>query len=182
MGPQEWPRITLLTVAVRKADPAKNPDKANLARYHLAFCYYMNKKFYEAAVLAEHYARRYPQGGLGAKATDIGMQAWADAYSTHTDVDRLSDLNHLIDLANYTASTWPDKEQGDGARMNLGLIYIGTGQYDKAIEVLGAVRRRSNYWVNAQNRLGRRTGQEPRPGSAATRPRLRPKHRRRSTF
>jgi cellulose synthase operon protein C len=155
IGSQEWPRaISLLTVAIRKADPAKNPDKANLARYHLSFCYYMDKKFYEAAVLAEHYARHYPQGGLGAKATDIGMQAWADAYSTHTEVDRLSDLNHLIDLANYTASTWPDKEQGDGARMNLGLIYLGTGRYDKAVEVLSAVRRRSNYWVNAQNRLG----------------------------
>ena len=41
----------------------------------------MNKQFYEAAVLAEHYARRYPQGGQGAKSTEIGMQAWADAYS-----------------------------------------------------------------------------------------------------
>ena len=62
----EWARaITLLTVAIRKADPAKNIDKANMARYNLSFCYYMNKQFYEAAVLAEHYARRYPQGGAG---------------------------------------------------------------------------------------------------------------------
>ena len=92
------------TAAIRKADPAKNLDKANLARYNLSFCYYMNKQFYEAAVLAEHYARRYPQGGLGAKSTEIGMQAWADAYSTYTEIDRRSDLNHLIDLAKYTAA------------------------------------------------------------------------------
>ena len=151
----EWERaITLLTAAIRKADPAKNLDKANMARYNLAFCYYMNKQFYEAAVLAEHYARRYPQGGLGAKSTEIGMQAWADAYSTYTEVDRRSDLNHLIDLAKYTAETWPDKEQGDGARINLGQIYLGMGQYDKAIEILGSVRRRSRDWASAQNRLG----------------------------
>ena len=75
IGSHEWERaIALLTAAIRKADPAKNPDKANLARYNLAFCYYMNKEYYEAAVLAEHYARRYPQGGLGAKSTEIGMQ------------------------------------------------------------------------------------------------------------
>jgi cellulose synthase operon protein C len=155
IGSQEWARaITLLATAIRKADPAKNPDKANLARHSLSFCYYMDKQFYEAAVLAEHYARHYPQGGLGAKSTDIGMQAWADAYSTYADVDRRSDLNHLIDLANYTALTWPDKEQGDGARMNLGQIYLGMGQYDKAIDVLSAVRRRSGHWVNAENRLG----------------------------
>ena len=72
IGSHEWERaITLLKAAIRKADPAKNIDKANLARYNLAFCYYMNKQFYEADVLAEHYARRYPQGGFGAKATEI---------------------------------------------------------------------------------------------------------------
>jgi cellulose synthase operon protein C len=155
IGSQEWPRaIALLTVAVRKADPAKNPERANMARYNLSFCYFMNKQYYESAVLAEHYARRYPQGGQGAKATEIGMQAWAEAYSTSTGPYRLNDLNRLIDLANYTVATWPDKEQGDGARMNLGLIYLGMGQYDKAIEVLSAIRRRSTYWVNAENRLG----------------------------
>ncbi len=151
----EWPRaIALLTAAIRKADPAKNPDKANLARYNLAFCYYMNKEYYEAAVLAEHYARRYPQGGLGAKSTEIGMQAWADAYTNYVDVDRASDLKRLISLAKYTAETWPDKEQGDGARINLGQIYLGMGQFDKAIETLSAVRKRSRDWPTAQNRLG----------------------------
>jgi cellulose synthase operon protein C len=155
IGVQDWPHaISLLTVAIRKADPAKSPDKANMARYNLSFCYFMNKQYYESAVLAEHYARRYPQGGQGAKSTEIGMQAWFEAYSTHTDVDRISDLNNLIDLAKYTAVTWPDKEQGDGARINLGMIYLGMGQYDKAIESLGAVRRRSRDWVSAQNRLG----------------------------
>jgi cellulose synthase operon protein C len=151
----EWGRaITLLTIAIRKADPAKNIDKANMARYNLSFCYYMNKQYYEAAVLAEHYARRYPQGGQGAKSTEIGMQSWADAYSAYGEVDRRSDLNHLIDLAKYTAEAWPDKEQGDGARINLGQIYLGMGQYDKAIEILASVRKRSRDWVSAQNRLG----------------------------
>jgi cellulose synthase operon protein C len=151
----EWERaITLLNAAIRKADPTKNIDKANMARYNLAFCYYMNKQFYESAVLAEHYARRYPQGGQAAKSTEIGMQSWADAYSAYGDIDRRSDLNHLIDLAKYTAEAWPDKEQGDGARINLGQIYLGMGQYDKAIEILGSVRQRSRDWPSAQNRLG----------------------------
>ena len=57
----------------------------------------MNKQYYEADVLAEHLARRYPQGGLSAKATEIGMQALAEAYTTYTEVDRLSDLDRLIE-------------------------------------------------------------------------------------
>ncbi len=151
----EWERaITLLQAAIRKADPAKNADKANLARYNLAFCYYMNKQFYEADVLAEHVARRYPQAGLASKATEIGMQALFDAYNAYKEVDRGSEIQRVIDLAKYTADTWPDREQGDTARLNLGQLYVGLGQYDKAIAAFTSVRHRAPTWVEAQNLLG----------------------------
>jgi cellulose synthase operon protein C len=140
--------------AARKADPVKNIDNVNLARYYLAFSFYMNKQFYEADVIAEHLARRYPQGGRSGKVTEIGMQSLADAYNTYTEIDRTSDIPRLIDLAKYTAETWPDREEGDSARMNLGLIYSGMGQYDKAIEALAGVRTRSPNWVEAQTRIG----------------------------
>jgi tetratricopeptide (TPR) repeat protein len=151
----EWERaIALLKAAVRKVDPARDAERANFARYNLAFCYYMNKQFYEADILAEHLARRYPQGGLSAKATEIAMQALADAYNTYTAVDRLSDIERLADLARYTADTWADRDQGDDARINLGQIHGGRGQYDEAIKVFGAVRRRSQRFVESQARLG----------------------------
>ena len=152
---RDWERaIALLKAADRKVDPRREIDKANRARYNLAFCYYMNKQYYEANVLAEHIARRYPQGGLSPKATEIGMQALADAYNTYTEVDRSGDLERLIDLAKYTAETWPDREQGDDAHMNLGQIYQGRGQYDLAIAEFAAVRDRSPKHIEAQTRLG----------------------------
>jgi tetratricopeptide (TPR) repeat protein len=144
----------MFKAAIAKADPRREVDNANYARYELAFSYYMNKNFYEADVLAEHLARRYPQGGLSPKATQVAMQALADAYNTFTEIDRISDIDRLVDLARYTAATWPDREEGDDARMNLGLIYTGRGQYDKAIEVLGGVRPRSSKYLDAQTRLG----------------------------
>jgi tetratricopeptide (TPR) repeat protein len=151
----EWERaMALLKAAISKADPRRDVDKANFARYELAFCYYMNKQFYEAVVLAEHLARRYPQGGLSPKATQVAMQALADAYNTYTQIDRRSDLDRLVDLAQYTARVWPDREEGDDARMNLGLIYTGRGEYDKAIEALNGVRPRSAKWIDSQTRLG----------------------------
>ncbi len=152
---RDWDRaIIFYRAAERKADPRREIDKLNRARYNLAFCYYMNKHFYEATVLAEHLARRYPQGGLSPKAAQIGMQALADAYNTYTEIDRASDLERLIDLAKYSASTWPDREEGDDAHLNLGQIYQGRGQYDEAIAEFGAVRDRSPKKIEAQNRLG----------------------------
>jgi tetratricopeptide (TPR) repeat protein len=155
IGAHEWDRaILLLKAAIAKADPARNVEKANHARYNLAFCYYTTNRYYEADVIAEHLARRYPDGGLSSKVTAIGMQAVLEAYNNYTEIDRKSDLDRLIDLATYTAETWPDREEGDDARVNLGQIYLGMGQYDKAIAAFGAVRRRSREWVSAQNRLG----------------------------
>jgi tetratricopeptide (TPR) repeat protein len=151
----EWDRaIALLRAAARKADPIRELEKVNRARYNLAFCYYMTKRFYEAFVLSDHLAIRYPKGGLSAKGTAIGMQALADAYNTYTEFDRLSDIERLIGLAAYTAETWPERDEGDDARLNLGLIYVGRGEYDRAIAVLEAIRRRSNKWTDAQTRLG----------------------------
>ena len=101
----DWDRaIALYKTAERKVDPRREIDKLNRTRYNLAFCYYMNKQLYESNVIAEHLARRYPQGGLSPKAAEIGMQALADAYNTYTDVDRASDLERLIDLAKYSAT------------------------------------------------------------------------------
>ncbi len=155
IGAQDWEKaIVLLKAAVRKADPARNVEKANLARYTLAFCYYKTNRFYEADVLAEHLARRYPKGGLSDKATEIGMQSLAEAYNTYTEIDRLSDLDRFINLAKYTVETWPEKDSADSARMNLGQTYFGMGQYDEAIKVYDAIKARSKQWVPAQNRLG----------------------------
>ena len=155
IGSQDWAKaIALLKAAIRKADPAAIPRRPTSPGYKLAFCYYKNNQLYEAEVLAEHLARRYPQGGVSPKSTEIAMQSLADAYNTYTEIDRLSDLDRLVNLAIYMVETWPEKEQADAARMNLSQIYSQTGRYDEAIEVLSSVRQRSQHWIPAQNRLG----------------------------
>jgi TolA-binding protein len=152
---RDWDHaVLLLKQAVRRADPVKDAEKANRARYTMAFCLYANKQYYEAAVMCEHLARRYPQGNYSAKASEIGMASLAGAYNTYVDIDRQSDLARLIALAEYTAQTWPDVDQGDAARLTLGQIYQGFGQYPKAIAAYESVRAKSPRWIEAQTRLG----------------------------
>ena len=127
MASHDWEQaIALLRSAIRKEDVRRDIAKTNQARYNLSFCYYMNKQYYESNVLAEHLARRYPQTELSPKASEIGMQALAEAYNTYTEFDRASDLERLIDLARYTAKTWPDREQGDDAQSEPGSDLPGT--------------------------------------------------------
>jgi hypothetical protein len=151
----EWTKaVALLKQAVRKLNPSKAPDKAILPRYNMAFCYYMNKDFYEAAVICEHLARRYPNSPLGSKATEIAMASYADAYNTFTEIDRGADLKNLTEMAEYTAATWPNTDQGDVAKMTLGQIYHGTGLYPKAIASFESIREKSSKWVEAMSRVG----------------------------
>ena len=85
------------------------------------------------------------------------MQALADAYNTYTEIDRMSDIDRLVDLARYTAETWPDREEGDDARLNLGQIYARPGPVrpgDRGVR--GGPPRGRSKWLEAQTRLGRR--------------------------
>jgi tetratricopeptide (TPR) repeat protein len=152
---QEWDKaIAALKLAIRKADPARDPDKANLARYQLAFCYYMTKRFYEADVLTEHLARRYPRFSMAPKATEIAIASLYEAYSTYRDIDRNSDLERMIDIAKYAIATWPEKDEADAARLTLGQIDHGLGKYPEAIAVFESVGPKSPRWIEAQTRVG----------------------------
>ena len=104
LASQEYDRaIPMFRQAIKKAEAARDIDKVNYARYNLAFGYYMAKRFYDAKVLAEHLARRYPQGGLSAKAAELAMASLGEAYNTYTEIDRTTDLNNLIEMAKYTS-------------------------------------------------------------------------------
>jgi TolA-binding protein len=146
--------IVLLKLAVRKAGPTRDPAKVNSARYTLAYCEMMSKRYYEAAVVAEHVARRYPRDEWAAKSADLAMQAIVEAYNSFTQGNRTADLDRLVALAKYTAETWPETEQGDTARLSMGLVALGRGQYSDAIAAFEAVRSASSKWVDAQTSCG----------------------------
>jgi cellulose synthase operon protein C len=144
----------LLKLAIRKADPAREPAKANKARYMLAYASIMNKRPYEAAVVGEFVARHYPRDDWAAKSADLAMQALVDAYNQFVQGNRTVDLDRLVDLAKYTAETWPDTEQGDNGKMMKGLVELGRGEYTDAIAAFEAVRSSSAKWIDAQNSCG----------------------------
>jgi len=155
MSTQEWDRaIALLKHAIKKADPAKDPAKANKARYLLSYCYYASGRYYESAVIAEHLARRYPTREFSDKAADFGLNSYSMAYNTYSGIDRASDLERLVDLATYMVATWPDSEQGDTARTVLGEVLMGQGKYAQAAQALESIRPSSSRRLDAQVKAG----------------------------
>jgi hypothetical protein len=151
----EWDRaIAMFRQAVRKADPNKDIEKTNRARYLMAFAHYQAQHFYEADVLAEHIARNYPRFNQAAQAAEIGMAALTLAYNTYNKLDQKSDLDRLIDLCNYAAETWPDTTQADAARLTVGEVELGRGNYLAGAAAYEAVRQNSPKRLDALVRAG----------------------------
>ncbi len=155
MSTHEWDRaISLFKQAVRRADPAKDAAKANKARYFLSYCYFSSGGYYEAAVLADHLAKRYAQREFSDKAADFGLAGYTMAYQSYTDFDRASDLKRLLEFAEYTSATWPETDQADSARVTLGEVHMGLGQYAEAAKALESVRAASPRRLDAQVKAG----------------------------
>ncbi len=155
MSTHEWDRaIKLFQQAIKRADPAREPAKANKARYFLAYCEYSAQRYYSAAAICDHLVRRYPQDEWSLKAVDIGIAALTMAYNTYVEIDRTSDLDRLIDLASFAAETWSDKDQGDAARVTLGEIYFGRQEYVRAAKSYEGVRAESPRRLDAQMMAG----------------------------
>lgn len=151
----DWPLAQqLLNQAVRRAERAREIEKVNRARFLMAYAYYASDRYYEAAVLADHLARRYPEGGLSARAAEIGLASLTQAYNTFTAVDRMSDLDRMVSLAQHTVKTWPDTDQGDNARITLGEVALGRGDYTEAAKWLDAVREASPNFLDSKVKAG----------------------------
>lgn len=152
---QDWDRArAVLKVGVKRGDSAHDLDKQNRARYLLSYVDYKTGRFYEAAIMAEHLAKKYRSGGLSPKAVEIAIQSMLEAYNVFTTGDRTRDLERTLALAKYATKTWADTEQGDFGRVVLGEVSFGQGKYPEAITAFESVRSASGRWADAQTRLG----------------------------
>jgi len=140
--------------AAAKASDAKDNANYVKARYFQAVALFRADQYYEAYVLADHIARRYPSVPLASNAAEIGIAAMTYAYNLLKSVDPASDLKRLTDLAEYTAKTWPETSQADTSRLTLAEIARGQGRYDDAVKALSSVPASSEQLADAQAKLG----------------------------
>ncbi|HWE39520.1 MAG TPA: tetratricopeptide repeat protein [Isosphaeraceae bacterium] len=152
---QDWPRaVALYRQAVRRADPARDAEKANKARFQWASAALGAKDYYEADVLAEHIARRYPKSDLAQRAAETGINALIEAYNAYRQVDWASDLDRIVALASYAAATWPDAEVADNARFVIGNVELMRGRFEDAAKALEAIRATSPRHLDGESRAG----------------------------
>lgn len=147
----------MLRLALDLAEPNTEVGQVNAARYYLAFVYYYMKQSYEAAILGEFVARRYPEDDpqVAQDMAYIAMSAWQQAYyALKKEESHDAEMAQMIRICNLITKNWPEGDNANEARMNLGKVYKDAVQPVEAGKWYGQVPETSKDYADAQINAG----------------------------
>jgi len=130
--------------ALDLAPAAVKPDQVNPLRAALSYLHWAAGDYYEAAVLGEFLARRYPNQSESAAAAQTALAAYAKLMSAaRTEPLREAAGRRMADLAQWIVEHWPDSPAADEARMVL--IREAAGRHDRKqiVERLASISEQS---------------------------------------
>ncbi len=143
--------------AVELADAKSDPEKLNFARYLLCYFHYENGDYYDAALLGEFLAKRFPDSANARPAARIALAAFDALYRQHQhdgDKDLSFERDKIFDLAKYITNRWADQPEADLALDLLIGFYINSGDYQKGSELLNHIKADSPHRADAEAKLG----------------------------
>jgi hypothetical protein len=147
----------MLRLALDLAEPNTEVGQINAARYYLAFVYYYMKQSYEAAILGEFVARRYPTDDpqVAQDMAYIAMSAWQQAYyALKKEESHDAEMAQMIRICNLITKNWPEGDNANEARMNLGKVYKDAVQPVEAAKWYGQVPETSKDYADSQINAG----------------------------
>lgn len=168
----------MFDLALQLANRADDPKSVNTARYMYAYVNFLQRKNYEAAILAEHVARLADKDDTttGLDAAYLSMAAYVQAYndSKGTPAEKQADINYIVKACNLLTAKWPDSDKANDARMTLGRIYSQLKQPLAAAEWFGKVPESDPRYAEAQLAAGQAYWTAYLSGAARSDPAERP--------
>jgi tetratricopeptide (TPR) repeat protein len=115
-------------VALALRDKTTTAEQLMEIRYLLSYMYYQNGRYYDAAVLAEFLARRYPDRSLARPAAMIAVFAYLKEYQDPTPQIKESnqfERDKLSSLASFISTRWKDEPDAADAWAILVGVAVG---------------------------------------------------------
>lgn len=146
--------MTLLRLALGLSDKETPLEDLNSARYYLCYLCWDLGRYYEAAVLGEFLARRYPDSLPGRQGARIALAAYVRLYGESDAPDRSFEAAQIQRIAEMTFQRWPDQEEAEEAALTLVNFAAAAGQIEKATEYLQRISPDSPRRGQAELRAG----------------------------
>ena len=131
--------IKLFNDSLKLVDSETDVQKINLVRYFLCFLNYKSEKMYEAAILGEFLARKYPDSAGARQGAKIAMASYVASYSSHDKAWKDYDARRVIDVAELIAKQWEGQPEADEAYMLLVGFNLQVGRFDSAVAALESI-------------------------------------------
>jgi cellulose synthase operon protein C len=115
-------------------------EDLNVIRFCLAYLDWVAEDYYDAAVLGEFLAKRYPKGPEAQRGAEIALKAYArlGAEASPGD-DRKFEADRMTAMANYITERWPGSPVADEAWMMLVRAAMARRDSAKALQCLSRV-------------------------------------------
>tara|TARA_R110002049_G_scaffold27321_2_gene94066 strand:- start:168967 stop:172017 length:3051 start_codon:yes stop_codon:yes gene_type:complete len=96
-------------LALQLADETTAQSNVNLVRYFLCYVYFLKQDFFDAAMVGEFVARRYPTSAGAKQCAKIVLASYLKLAEQESD--NTFETNRLESLGEYVSETWPGEPE-----------------------------------------------------------------------
>lgn len=95
-------------LALQLADDQTPQSNVNLVQYFLCYVYFIKQDYFDAALVGDFVARRYPDSPGARQCAKIAMASYLQLSQQNQDPDATFEIERLDSVGTYIADTWPD--------------------------------------------------------------------------
>ncbi|WP_437187648.1 hypothetical protein SH668x_001054 [Planctomicrobium sp. SH668] len=147
----------LYDLGLRMVKDSNDPILVNTARLRLAYGYYLQQRFFEAAVVANdqmiRYGEKFPD--FAREAGFLSMTAFDSAYTNAPEGNRQFEADQVIAAANSICDRWPDSDRANDARNTIAKIFWNNGDFITAAGWWEKIPFGSSQYGESQVRAGK---------------------------
>ena len=143
-----------LQLALAVSDSKVSIEDLNSARYYLCYLEWDAGHLYDAAVLGDFLARRYPDSLPGRQGARIALAAYIKMHTESKQADKQFETAQVERMATEIFTRWPDQEESDEAALSMLSFAVSQNQWEKAIDYLKRVSMNSPRRGQAELRAG----------------------------
>ncbi|HEY2761506.1 MAG TPA: hypothetical protein VGI75_12205, partial [Pirellulales bacterium] len=143
--------------AIALPSAAANIEKLNQLRYWLCWFHYAKGDYYDAAVLGDVLARKFPKSAGALSGAQVALASLDSLYRQRKQAgqsDSSFAASQLDSLANYMMKRWPNEPEAAAALETLIRFAIDEGDYDKARKIIEQTPADSVARISGEAKLG----------------------------
>lgn len=129
-------------------------DDVNFIRYLLCFLNYTKKDYFDAALIGEFVAKRYPDSAGARQSAKIAMASYLQLYNENKTEDKKFETDRVISIAEFISTSWPDQPEAEEALGTLVPFMINAGELTRALEFVAKIPESSGKRGEAELKTG----------------------------